>query len=153
MITNGHPKAKEPNVVSSFSGLAHDVVELGELQVELLQLDTAAAWQRMRMGVMLFVVAACLLLGSIPIILLIIAEALVEFADWSRTASLGVAGLVGLAATGLIAAVAWRRLQTMLAAFERSREEFTRNLAWIKSSLKQPPARPRQRSEGVTIPS
>lgn len=153
MITNGHPKAKEPNVVASFSGLAHDVVELGELQVQLLTLDAAAAWQRMRTGLVLVVVAACLLLGSIPIALLIIAEALVEFAGWSRTASLGVAAGIGLVAAGVIAAVAWHRLKAMCATFDRSREEFTRNLAWIKSSLQQQPTRPRQRADGVTIPS
>jgi hypothetical protein len=151
MITNGHPKAKEPNVVASFSELAHDVVELGELQAQLLKLDVTVAWQRMRTGLVLAVVGACLLLGSIPVVLLVISEALAEFAGWSRTASLGLAALIGAGAAAAMAALAWRWLKTTFATFERSREEFSRNLAWIKSSLKQQPARPRQRSE-VAIP-
>jgi hypothetical protein len=135
MITNGKAKP-EPNVVASFSDLAHDVVELGELQAQLLKLDLAAAWQRTRNGVILLVIGGCLLLGCIPILWLTIAEALVEFAEWSRTASLAVAGLIGLAIAGAIAGAAWMKLKKMLEKFNRSRDDFVRNVAWVKSTLK-----------------
>jgi hypothetical protein len=151
MITNGHPKAKEANVVSNFSELAHDAVELGELQVQLLAIDAATAWQRMRTGLIFAIVTTCLLLGSIPIILLVVAEALVEFANWSRTAALGLAGGIGMVLVVIVAALAWHRLNTMFAAFERSRAEFSQNVTWIKSNLKQPTGRPRRRSE-VAMP-
>jgi hypothetical protein len=153
MITNGRPRKSEPNVVASFSELAHDVVELAELQTQLLKLDVAASWHRMRTGVVLLVIGLCLLLGCIPVIWLAIAESLVEFADWSRTAALAVACLVALLAAGTFVLIAWQRLKSMLDAFDRSREEFNRNLAWIKSSLRQKPAASRELAPGVTIPS
>ena len=154
MITNGKPSAKEPNVVASFSGLAHDAVELAELQSELLSLDTAAAWRRIRVGVVLTIVGGCLLLGCLPVVLLTIAEALVEFAGWSQTAALAAAGGGGLLVAAGILTVAWFRLKTMLASFERSREELTRNLAWIKSSLRQKSTPQRgQRPADVPLPS
>ena len=154
MITNGKAKTGEPSVVASFSDLAHDVVELGELQTQLLKLDVTAAWLRMKTGVVLLVVGACLLLGCIPILWLTIAESLVEFADWSRTAAMGVAFLIGVAVAGAFTAIAWIKLKAMFETFERSRDELNRNIAWIKSSLKRTPAAVRgERRAEVPMPS
>jgi hypothetical protein len=149
MITNGKPIAKDTNVVGHFSELAHDVVELAQLQGQLLTLDMTATWQRMKVGVLLTIVGACVLLGSVPIVLLIAAESLVEFAGWSRTAAAAVAGGGGLLAAAAILAFAWLQLQTMLESFNRSREELSRNLEWLKTSLQRqrtaaPHARPRE---------
>jgi hypothetical protein len=150
MITNGKPK-HDPNVVASFSDLAHDVLELAELQGELLKLDAIASWKTTRTGVTLLVVGACLLLGCVPILWLTIAEALVEFAEWPRTLSLAVALVIGLVVAGGVAAAAWLKLKSMFASFERSREEFARNLDWVKTSLKRQPAR-RQSERRSEIP-
>jgi hypothetical protein len=154
MNTNGKPRAKDPNVVASFSGLAHDVLELAELQSELLSLDVAAAWQRMRVGVVLTIVGGCLLLGCLPVVLLTVTETLVEYAGWSRTGALAAAAAGGLLAAGGILAAAWFRMKTMLVSFERSREELSRNLAWIKSSLRDKSTPQRiQRPADVPLPS
>jgi uncharacterized membrane protein YciS (DUF1049 family) len=142
MITNGKAHRIEPNVVKSFSELARDVVELSELQTQLLMLDVKATSQRMRTAAVLAIVGVCVLLGSVPVALLIAAEALVEYADWPRTAALAVAAGIGLVVTAVILGIAWYRLKTMLSAFDRSREELSRNVAWLKSSLQRKPAVP-----------
>ncbi len=67
MITNGRAHAKEPNVATSFSELAHDVIELTELQAQLMVLDVKNATQKTRTSVILGVTAFCMLLGSIPV--------------------------------------------------------------------------------------
>jgi hypothetical protein len=139
MITNGKPKS-EPNVVSSFSELAHDVVELAELQGKLFRLDAAATGRAMRSGGALLVLGIGLLLGTIPILWLTVAEALVEFAGWSRTLSLGIAGVLGLAVACTAAITGYWKLQTMFSSFQRSQEEFSRNVEWIKASLRHHPA-------------
>jgi hypothetical protein len=107
----------------------------------------------MRTGVVLLVIGLCLLFGCIPVIWLAVAESLVEYAGWSRTASLAVACLIALLSAGTFALIAWQRLKSVLNAFDRSREEFNRNLAWIKSSLRQQPPARRERAPGVSLPS
>jgi hypothetical protein len=159
MNTNGRARADEPNVVTGFSDLAHDVIELSELQARLAALDVAAAWQRMQSGAVLAIVGACALLGCIPVLLLTAAEALVEFAGWSRTLSLSLAGVSGLVLAGIVLAIAWRKLKTLLSTFDRSREELSRNVAWVKSSLRRKTApgagriRRADRPEEVALPT
>jgi hypothetical protein len=157
MITNGKPTAngvKEPNVVASVSSLAHDVVELAELHAKLLTLDANAAWTRMRTGLVMLVIGACVLLGCVPVVLLAAAEALVEYGDWSRAVAQGVAGVAGLAAVTVLFLMARQRLTKILGSFQRSREELNENLTWLKDKLNQPrPTGRREWPKGVTLPS
>jgi hypothetical protein len=153
MNTNGKPKS-DPNVVASFTGLAHDVVELAELQGQLLKLDAVASGRTMRGGIALLMVGIGLLLGCMPILWLIIAESLVEFAGWTRTPALGLSLLVGLVITGGVIALSWMKLQTVFSSFQRSQEELTRNVKWIKTALKHQTAPPRaERRTEFSIPS
>jgi hypothetical protein len=134
--TNGQP-ADEPNVAASFSGLAHDAIELAELQAQLLKLDVKAAARNGRTGLVLGTVGVCLLLGCVPVALLALAEVFVAQYGWSRAGSLGVAAAIGLVLSAGAGAAAWYRLRRGLASLQRSRDELNRNIAWIKSNLKR----------------
>jgi hypothetical protein len=136
MNTNGRVRDEEPNVTGSFSGLAHDAIELAELQAQLFTLDVKSATQRTRTSIMLSIIGVCMLLGSIPVALHTLAELLVEQAGWSQTAGFAVATLVGIGLSLGFLAVAWTRFRTGLNAMQRSREELNRNIAWIKSNLR-----------------
>ena len=104
MSTNGRVRDEEPNVATSFSGLAHDVIELGELQAQLFAHDVKSTTQQTRTSLLLAVVGACLLLGSVPVVLFALAELFVEEFEWSRAAGFGAAALVGvLASAGTLA--------------------------------------------------
>jgi hypothetical protein len=81
---NGHAKPREPNVAASFTGLAHDAIELAELQAKLLKLDAQAAARNSGIGAALAVVGVCLLLGCVPVALLALGEWCVAEFDWSR---------------------------------------------------------------------
>jgi hypothetical protein len=150
MITNGKPQ-NDPNVLTSFSDLAHDVIELAELQAQLLKLDAIASGKTLRTAVVFLLSSVCLLLGCLPILWLTIAEVLVEYAGWKRTPSLAVAFACGLLIAGGLGAWGWRRLSTMFSSFERSREEFVRNLNWVKSNLTRPPV-PSRRERRPEVP-
>jgi len=150
MITNGKPQIKETHMAASFSELARDVVELTELQGKLVAIDAVTAWQRMKGGLLLVVVGACVLLACLPIVLLIGAYALIEFAGWSHTAGMAVAGGGGLVIASMLLAVAYYRLKTMLEPFNRSREELSDNLAWLKAKLQR--AQPAPHREHVERP-
>jgi hypothetical protein len=140
MSTNGRIRDEEPNVATSFSGLAHDVIELGELQTQLFVHDVKGTVQKTRTSVLLGVVGTCVLLGSVPVVLIALAELLVEQFGWTRSAGFAVAAMVGIAASAGILAAAWNRLSTGLNSMQRSRDELSRNIAWIKSSLRSQPS-------------
>jgi len=134
---NGEAHSAEPNVAASFSGLAHDAIELAELQTQLLKLDVQAAARNGGMSVALMVVGACLLLGCVPVALMALAEVFVARWAWTPAAAYGTAAAIGLATSAAAGAAAWYRVRSALASLQRSRDELNRNIAWIKSNLKR----------------
>ena len=142
MNRNGDSNNVEPNVGRSFSGLAHDVVELSELQARLLLMDLRASSARLRTTAVIAVVGTTVLLGCVPVALLALAEVLVEQATWSRSLALGVSTLIGLAISGILFAVVWMKIRNGLSTFDRSRHEFAQNVGWMKSALRGHPAPP-----------
>ena len=143
MNTNGRVPTEEPNVVTSFSGLAHDVIELAELQAQLLALDVKSTGQNARGAFVLTVIGASFLLSSISVGLFALAELLVEKLGWSQSAADIVAALIGIALGAAALTGAWYRWQSGLYALQRSRDELSQNIAWVKSSLRKQAATPR----------
>jgi hypothetical protein len=135
--TNGKSKPARPNVAESFTGLAHDAIELAELQATLLKLDAQAAARNGGMSVALLVIGACLLLGCVPVALTALAEVFVAQLEWPRAAAFAASAAIGLALSAAIGTRAWYRVRVAFAALERSRNELSRNIAWIKSNLKR----------------
>jgi uncharacterized membrane protein YqjE len=136
MSSNGRNRTPMPDVAGSVSGLTHDVIELAELQTQLFKLDLKKSTQKTRTCLILAVIAACLLLASLPVGLMALAALLVEQLEWSQSAALGVATLVGLVLAGIFAGAAYGIVRSGLISIQRSRDEFNRNIAWIKSTLK-----------------
>jgi uncharacterized membrane protein YqjE len=138
MTGNGryHDPGKTPNVAASVSDLTHDVIELSELQVQLLTLDVKQSVEKARACLVLAVVGACMLLGTIPVALLAFAALLVQGLGWSIAASTAVATFVGLLIAGVVFGVAYSYIKKGLVSFDRSREELRRNVAWLKTTLR-----------------
>ncbi len=135
--TNGKAKADRPNVRESLTGLAHDAIELAELQAQLLKLDARAAARSGGMSIAISIGGACLLLGCVPVALLALAEVLVAQWGWSREGALGAAAAIGLALSAGAGAAAWLWIRSALSSLQRSRDELNRNIAWIKANLKR----------------
>jgi hypothetical protein len=121
----------------NLSGLLHDVIELGELQVQLLLLDLSAAGRRTALAALLVGSALVLALGTVPVLLLAIGWTVVQFAGWTHAAAFALTGLVALVLAAGLAWFAWRRLNAAISKLSRSREEFATNVRWIKDALKQ----------------
>ena len=135
--TNGRSKPSAAKVAESFTGLAHDAIELAELQARLLKLDAQAAVRNGGTSVALAVLGVCLLLGCVPVALIALAELFVAQFDWPRAGAFAASAAIGLAFSAGAAYAAWIRVQTALTALQRSRDELNRNIAWIKSNLKR----------------
>jgi hypothetical protein len=136
MITNGRVREKEPNVATSMSELTHDVIELAELQAQLLTLDLKSVTRQSRTSILLSVVGICLLVGTVPDLLLAIGEYFVEQHGWTHAAGYGLAAAISILASAVLLGLGWNRFQSGLKSLHRSRDELRRNIAWIKSSLR-----------------
>ena len=113
--TNGKAKAADPNVAASFTSLAHDAIELAELQAKLLKLDAQAAARNGGMSIALLVVGVCLLLGCVPVALVALAEVFVAQFAWSRAAAFAASAAIGLVLSAGTGAAAWFRVKSALA--------------------------------------
>jgi hypothetical protein len=140
--TNGKAKRAAPNVAKSFSGLAHDAIELAELQARLLKLDAQAAARNGGTSLALLVLGACLLLGCMPVALLALGELFVLQFDWPRAGAYAASAAIGLALSAGAGLAAWQRIRTAASALRRSSEELNRNIAWIKTNLKRDTSTP-----------
>jgi uncharacterized membrane protein YciS (DUF1049 family) len=136
MNGNGRLHTKMPDVAGSVSELTHNVIELSELQARLLALDIKKSSRRTRTCLTLAIIGVCLLLGTMPVALLALAYLFVEQLGWSHAAALGVAALVGLVVAALVGGTAWGMVRSGLISLERSREELSRNIDWLKSTLR-----------------
>lgn len=125
----------EQTPATGVTGLAHDIVELGELQAVLLMLDMKAASRRIRAMTACGVAGIALLFACIPVLLVAVAEFLVEQFGWTQFAALGVTGIVALFVSLATIGCAWLILKHGFSYFKRSREEMHHNVAWLKSVL------------------
>jgi len=132
--------------------LAHDIVSLAELQLELFRVDCREGLRRILIPVALLLFAGIVAVGTVPIALILVAEVLVQTADLSRAAAFSIAAMSGVIVALTIGVVGWSYLRGVVRVFERSREELTRNMTWIKHALKrpapiesQPPKQPQNR--------
>jgi len=133
---NGSTESPATVVARSFAELAHDVATMAELQAELFKTEFQQARRDMVMPLLLLTVAAVVGLGCVPVLLLSLAYALVELAGLSQAVSLLIAALVGLLGGAVAALLGWRKLRDSSMTWERSREELSRNVTWIKQVLK-----------------
>jgi uncharacterized membrane protein YqjE len=114
--------------------VARDLISLTELQAELFQVDAKEAAARLVAPIILLVMAGVVALGTIPVLLLLIASALAA-AGLSYWLSLLIAVLIGLGAAAGAGWAGWKNLRASLDVFQRSREEFNRNVQWLKHTL------------------
>ncbi|MHB0958539.1 MAG: phage holin family protein [Pirellulaceae bacterium] len=116
------------------SDLAHDVVTLGELQVQLLAEDVRAMMRSARRWAIVLVAACLLALGSLPIIVLGLAY-LLAWTGLDLALSMLIVAIAFLVLTAVVAALSVRRLKTAAEPLGRSWHELQKNVAWIKRTL------------------
>lgn len=130
---NTHPLA---GVVSSASSLIGDVVELGELQVSLARADAKKALSGSAFPIGLLTVGVVGFISGIPLLGFALAswlETEMQWTAWKAQLSSGV--LLVFIAT-LFAFFGYLGIRSALGAFDRSAQELSTNVAWLKSLLK-----------------
>ena len=137
---NGSTQSPPKGVTKGLGELTHDVVALAELQFDLFRVDCREGLGRILIPVALLLFAGIVAVGTVPIALILVAEFLTQAAGLSRAAAFSIAALSGFIAAVAIGVVGWSYLRGVVRVFERSREELTRNMTWIKRALKRPAA-------------
>src|SRR3954452_22327225 len=134
MNTNGRMREKQPDVATSFAELAHDVIELGELQGQLFALDVKSTVKKTSSSVLMSIIGLVVLLGTVPVILLALGYLVAELLDWPVSAGLGIAAVGGSASSAVISLLGWTGLGAGLSSRRRHREELRLDVAWIRST-------------------
>ena len=133
MNRNNGSIPEPPNGVAKDMGeLTHDIVSLAELQFELFRNDCRKGLKGLLVPVALLLFAGIVAAGTVPVALIFIAEILAQAAGLSRAAAFSIAALGGFIAAAALGIAGWSRIRGVGAIFERSREELTRNMTWIK---------------------
>ena len=118
--------------------LTHDIMSLAELQFELFRNDYRQGLRCVLISVALLLISGIVAAGTVPMLLIVMAELLVQAAGLSRAAAYGIAALSGCLVAVAMGVVGWSQIRGVSRVFERSRQEWTRNLTWIKQTLKRP---------------
>jgi hypothetical protein len=139
---NGGPRVRinsplMEGVLGNLAGFSTDVASLAELQARLAAQDLKEATRRVGLPAAIMAGALALALGSLPVLLLGIAELIAPVLAVSHGLSLLVVAVVGLMVAGAIAGLVAPRIVRGFGSFRRSAEELDRNLSWIKTVLAQ----------------
>lgn len=135
---NGSTPSPPNGVAKGMGELTHDIVSLAELQFELFRIDCREGLRRMLVPVALLLFAGIVAVGTVPIALMFIAELLAQTTNLSRPAAFSIAALGGFIVAVALGVGGWSYMRGVMRIFARSREELTRNMAWIKYTLKRP---------------
>jgi len=127
------PKA----VARGTAGFLHDVTTLAELQGKLVIADAREGVSKLVTPAILVVFGVAVALGSVPILLAAIALTIKATTTLNYASCFWISVAIGLVLAAALAIPAYYRLRTGVSMFDRSYEEWRRNLQWAKDTLKR----------------
>jgi len=144
-----HPRssvngAPEQQVVGGITGFGSDMATLAELQAELAVTDLKESLQKAALPLGLLAGGVIGLIGAVPVALLGVAALLAEVLKIGSAWAMLLTGGVVLALALVVVIVSASKIGSSFSSFRRSREELTRNLAWIRTVLLYSGRRPQR---------
>lgn len=144
---NGGPRVAidSPLTAGVFGNLAEfasDVTTLAELQTKLAVLDMKESTGKLLLPTGVLLASGIFGLAALPVVLLGLGELLVEFTTLSRGVSYLIVAGATLLLAGSMTVIFLPRIGPAFASFEHSKEELTRNIAWLKTVLAHSGRRP-----------
>jgi len=128
--TNGSPEGR---VVGGLADFGNDVATLAELQGKLALIDFKECLAKALIPLALVAVGLIVLLGAVPVVLLGAAALLAAALKIGSGQAMLLTGGGVLVLTATVVIVAALKLGPAFSSFNRSREELSRNLAWIRT--------------------
>jgi hypothetical protein len=136
---NGSTATPPQGVAKDMGELTHDIVSLVELQFELFRKDCREGLKGLLVPAALLLLAGIMAAAAMPIALIFLAELLAQAGGLSRATAFSIAALGGFGVAAVLGVAGWSRVRGVASVFQRSGDELTRNMNWIKHVLKQSP--------------
>jgi hypothetical protein len=134
-VSSERSNGRGEGVIGGIAGFGNDVANLAELQAKLAALDFKEARQKALLPLGVVAVGGVVLLGTVPVVLagvaFLLAPALSIALGWAFV----LTGVVAAILTAGAVAFAGIKFSRSFDSFRRSREEFNRNVAWIRTVL------------------
>lgn len=127
---------KDPSAGVRIARLAHDLIELIELQFQLLAFDLREGKSRAILPLVLGGIGALLFLAALPVMLIGASWLMVSLTNLSVPAAFLIVGFAALAVSVILGLAAYYKLKQVARIFARSQRELKSNLNWIKRTLK-----------------
>ncbi|QEG02756.1 hypothetical protein Mal15_68770 [Stieleria maiorica] len=128
---------------SSIQKVIRDFVDLWELQIQLLSVDSQAAKRNVAKAIACAMTAILLTGTGLTVALLGAGFLLDELTQLSTGAALLLLGGATLVFVAILLLIALRALNSASAAMSESKAEFAENLRWLKATLVAPRSSPR----------
>lgn len=122
---------------SNLAALGRDLARMADLQMQLLNLDLKQFWSRARRGIFVSCLAAIAVLGAIPVLLFGVAGLLEQFARLTPEIARLIVGAAVLLCGTVTMWFSIRRIGAAAASLQRSQEEMSQNLKWVREALHQ----------------
>ena len=136
--TNGRSNELPPRAVArSTAEFLHDITTLAELQGKLLVIDLQEGVKKLVISTILLVLGTIIALGTVPIALATVAFLITYFTELPLVCTFGIALLVGLVLAAALAIPALFALKKNVWMFDRSRDEWIRNMQWAKEAMRR----------------
>jgi len=129
---NGSP---EGQVVGGIAEFGNDLTTLAELQIKLGLIDTKECLEKALYPIGFVFAGLILAIGAVPVAILGIAQVVASAFRLSTGASMILTAMTVILLSAVIIAMALRNIGPSLSVFRRSREEFDRNLNWVRTVL------------------
>jgi len=134
--SNGSNNHASPlTMVGNIADFGNDSATLAELQAKLTALDAKECAARAAMPIIILGACLALALGSLPVILIGLADLIALNTRLSVGMARLIVGLVAFVLAGVGGYVGLKGSISSLDCFRRSREELVRNLSWIRTVL------------------
>jgi hypothetical protein len=132
----GHGDGVGPaDVASNVAEFTENLLTLAELQAKMAAIELKQNLAAIKVGTAVLAGGAVLSMAALAIALAGIAELLVSLLGWNRGLALLTVAVATLSIAGAGIAVAIARLRGSDLGFPLSREEFARNLNWVRTVL------------------
>jgi hypothetical protein len=134
--STGETESMKPDSHHGVRHLLADISELIELQARLTANDVRASLKGLIVPVGLLALAAIVLLGTLPVILLAVANAIVVELQWPNYAAQFASGGLSILLAITLVSVAIIKLKRITVPLEQSANELSKNFESIRDLLR-----------------
>jgi uncharacterized membrane protein YqjE len=123
---------------SSTRMLAHDIVALADLQLQLFRADGREMARQAAPKLVMAAVGVVIAASSLPLLMVGLAYALVELAEFPIWAAMLSSAVIGIIIGAVTVIVGIKRLQPLSGIWQRSTGELRENVEFLKETLRTP---------------